>query len=204
MIDNEEKTTHYPAAAAKEVKQISLHLEGGEILTIDEVAQALFPAQSSERQLRQINWSNSIFNPIYKLKIDGKSTMHCYCCSGRKFEDCCEPFINESALPQTAEELMRSRYSAYATASIEYLLRTTHPSTRKFHDSKAIEEWAKTNRWEKLEIVLTGKGTRTDRTGTVEFKAHYTDAENRPQIHHEQSNFRKELGKWFFVDGKVL
>ena len=99
---------------------------------------------------------------------------------------------------------MRSRYSAYATCAIEYILRTTHPSTRKFHDAQAIEQWAKQSKWQKLEIIATGKGLQTDKNGTVEFKAYYLDAEGQPQTHHELSNFRKELGKWFFVDGKIL
>ena len=130
--------------------------------------------------------------------------MNCYCCSGRKFEDCCEPFISGMAKPSTAEELMRSRYSAYATVEVEYILRTTHPSTRRFHKPQAIEQWAKASRWQKLEIISTDKGLPADKQGTVEFKAYYLDAHDRPCIHHENSNFRKELGKWFFVDGKVL
>jgi SEC-C motif-containing protein len=130
--------------------------------------------------------------------------MNCYCCSGRKFEDCCEPFISGARKPATAEELMRSRYSAYAVVEVDYILRTTHPSVRKFHDPQTIEQWAKTSRWQKLEIISTNEGTLADKQGTVEFKAYYLDADNRPQIHHEKSNFRKELGKWFFVDGKVL
>ncbi|HEY8562113.1 MAG TPA: YchJ family metal-binding protein [Pyrinomonadaceae bacterium] len=106
--------------------------------------------------------------------------------------------------PSTAEELMRSRYSAYAAAAVEYLFKTTHPSTRKFYEPEAIERWAKTSRWQKLEIVATDKGAFADKTGTVEFKAHYTDAEGISHVHHEKSNFRKELGKWFFVDGRIL
>ena len=130
--------------------------------------------------------------------------MKCYCCSDRFFKDCCEPFILGTRKPATAEELMRSRYSAYATAAVEYLLRSTHPSTRKFYDAPSIERWAKSSRWIKLEIVATSEGTRADKQGTVEFKAHYTDADGEPQIHQEKSNFRKELGKWFFVDGAAL
>ena len=133
-----------------------------------------------------------------------KTKMNCYCCSGREFEDCCGLFISGKAKPVTAEELMRSRYSAYATIEVDYILRTTHPSTRKFHEPRTIEQWAKTSRWQKLEIISTTKGNSTDKEGTVEFKAHYLDADHRPQIHHENSTFRKELGKWFFVDGKVL
>ncbi len=130
--------------------------------------------------------------------------MKCYCCSGKEFADCCQPFIDGNAKPQIAEELMRSRFSAYAVCAVEYLLRSTHPSTRKFYNADEIENWAKSNRWQSLEIIAKTEGEAKDKTGTVEFKAHFLDAENKPQIHHEHSNFRKELGKWFFVDGKVL
>lgn len=130
--------------------------------------------------------------------------MNCYCRSGSKFEDCCQPFMSGITKPATAEELMRSRYSAYATAKIEYILRSTHPSTRRFHDAESIENWAKSNRWQKLEIVSKTGGGANDKKGTVEFKAYFLDAVEQPQIHHELSNFAKELGKWFFVDGKIL
>ena len=130
--------------------------------------------------------------------------MKCYCCSGKEFENCCQPFIGETAKPQTAEELMRSRYSAYATAATEYLIRTTHPATRKFYDAEAVEDWARSNVWQKLEIVSKTEGEAKDKKGVVEFKAFFLDANNRPQIHHERSNFAKELGRWFFVDGKII
>ncbi len=130
--------------------------------------------------------------------------MKCYCCSGRKFEDCCQPFIKGFAKPLTAEELMRSRYSAYAVCAVEYILRSTHPSTRKFHDREPIENWAKSCEWQKLEIVSKSEGEAQDKFGTVEFKAYFLDENRQPQIHHELSNFQKELGKWFFVDGKIL
>lgn len=130
--------------------------------------------------------------------------MNCYCCSGEKFENCCQPFISGDARPPTAEALMRSRYTAYATAQISYILRSTHPSTRRFHDVGTIEDWAKSSEWQKLEIVSKTGGEARDKKGIVEFKAYFLDAERQPQIHHELSNFRKELGRWFFVDGKSL
>jgi SEC-C motif domain protein len=126
---------------------------------------------------------------------------NCYCCSGKTFADCCQSFLEGAAKPPTAEALMRSRYSAYATLNIEYLLKSTHPSTRKFHDAEEIENWAKSNSWQKLEIISTVEG---DKKSVVEFKAFYLDSNSTQQIHHERSNFQKELGKWFFVDGKVV
>lgn len=129
--------------------------------------------------------------------------MECYCCSGKEFKDCCQPFISETAKPATAEELMRSRYSAYVIVAVEYLIKTTHPSVRKFYDGESIENWAKSSVWQKLEIISKTEGNAKDKKGTVEFKAYFLDAEDKTQIHHELSNFRKELGKWFFVDGKI-
>lgn len=129
---------------------------------------------------------------------------NCYCCSGKNFAECCQPFLEGTAKPPTAEQLMRSRYSAYVTVNIDYLLKTTHPSTRKFHDSETIKQWAKSSSWQKLEIISTNEGREKDKKGKVEFKAYYLDSDLQPNTHHEHSNFVKELGKWFFVDGKVV
>lgn len=130
--------------------------------------------------------------------------MNCYCCSGKDFLDCCQLFIEGKAKPQTAEDLMRSRYSAYAIVAVEYLLRSTHFTTRKFYERKEIENWAKSSNWQKLEIIATDKGELKDINGTVEFKAYFLDENKQLRIHHELSNFRKELGKWFYVDGKIM
>lgn len=130
--------------------------------------------------------------------------MDCYCGTNKKFDDCCQPFIEGNAKPLTAEELMRSRYTAYVIVAVEYILRSTHPSTRRFYKAEDIENWAKSSFWEKLEIISTSQGLPKDKKGIVEFKAFYMDAEGNRQIHHEKSNFRKELGKWFFVDGEVF
>lgn len=129
--------------------------------------------------------------------------MFCYCCSKLAFKDCCQPFISGAEKPATAEALMRSRFSAYATGAVEYLLRSTHPSTRKFHDARTIEDWANANVWQRLEIIAKSAGEARDKKGTVEFKAYFLDAENQPRVHHELSNFEKYLGKWFFVGGKI-
>jgi SEC-C motif domain protein len=128
----------------------------------------------------------------------------CYCCSGKNFADCCLPFIEGTTRPITAEQLMRSRYTAYVVVNVEYILKTTHPSTRKTYDLKAVSDWAKSSIWQKLEVISTEKGTLNDKHGIVEFKAYYLDSNSNPQIHHETSTFTKELGKWFFVDGSFL
>ncbi len=118
----------------------------------------------------------------------------CYCGNHLPFEDCCQLFINGLKKPLTAEALMRSRYSAYATGNADYLVATTHPSTRKLHEKKDILAWSKSNHWLKLEIVNTTENT-------VTFKAYYQDSRKQELVHFEKSYFVFENGNWFYVDG---
>ena len=124
--------------------------------------------------------------------------MNCPCCSGKSYEECCKPFHTKTKFPQTAEELMRSRFSAFAIPNGEYLMDTTFPAKRKLHNKKDLQEWGEINDWTKLEIVQTsGKYL-------VEFKAHYNDENGTPQIHHEISLFEKINNRWYYVSGKFL
>jgi len=56
---------------------------------------------------------------------------NCKCCSGKAYKECCEPLITGSRKAETAEELLRSRYYAYATTEIDYIFNTIHPSNGK-------------------------------------------------------------------------
>ena len=119
---------------------------------------------------------------------------YCPCCSELFFADCCEPLLLKKRSAATAEQLMRSRYSAYAVRNIDYLVSTTHSTTRHRFSKKDIEAWAISNKWLKLEIIesLPTK---------VEFKAHYIHGVDPVAIHHERSTFVFENDKWFYVDG---
>ena len=119
---------------------------------------------------------------------------NCYCGNLLTFENCCQPIINGIKKANSAEELMRSRYSAYCTQEADYLVNTTHLSTRKFHKKAAILDWSQSNNWLKLEVIVA---TET----TVEFKAFYVDENLKAQMHHEKSSFVFENGSWFYVDG---
>lgn len=118
----------------------------------------------------------------------------CYCGSDLTFELCCEPFLNNKVIPDSAEKLMRSRYSAYVVANARYIIDTTHPKTRHFHSRKAILQWSKENTWEKLEIILS-------EVNRVVFKAYFKDSGEIRQIHYENSLFEKLGEKWYYVSG---
>ena len=121
----------------------------------------------------------------------------CPCCSGKLYEECCKVFHSKKEFPKTAEELMRSRYTAFAIPNGEYLWQTTLPSKRKFHDKSELEVWGKENTWTKLEIINSSKKE-------VEFKAYFTDKFGKENIHHELSTFKKVDKKWYYVSGKFL
>lgn len=120
---------------------------------------------------------------------------NCYCGNSITFQDCCEPFIKGIANAPTAEKLMRSRYSAFATSAADYLVNTTHISKRRLHNKKDILAWSKANKWLKLEVLVA---TET----TVTFKAYYLDENLKAQVHYEHSTFKLENGIWFYVDGE--
>jgi SEC-C motif-containing protein len=119
---------------------------------------------------------------------------NCHCGSSQPFENCCKPYIFQKRTPLTAETLMRSRYSAYVTGTIDYLLTTTSASEREYYFKEEMQKWASESQWQKLEIIDVTKNT-------VEFKAYYLDHNFQPQIHHEKSTFIKENGIWFYTEG---
>lgn len=105
------------------------------------------------------------------------------------YVDCCGPLHRGAALAETAEQLMRSRYSAFALGLANYLYITWHPRTRPEHvDAGGVH-------WTGLEIIDVVDGQPWDADGIVEFVARHSDGELR-----ERSTFAKRAGRWFYVD----
>lgn len=124
----------------------------------------------------------------------------CPCQSGKAFAACCGPYLSGKALPPTAEALMRSRYSAFATGNIDYLEETLLPGTRDDFDRAAAGQWAASSEWTGLQIRSTEAGGEGDTTGQVEFAAFFRQ-NGQDQVHHETGSFEKKDGRWFYVDG---
>jgi SEC-C motif domain protein len=124
--------------------------------------------------------------------------MTCPCGSGLTFDNCCAPYIRGEKSAPTAEALMRSRYSAYATVAPDYLVNTSHISIRKNYTKKEIQQWAKTNRWINLKIISTKDGKESDVKGEVIFIASYIDSKGKPHEHFEHSHFVKENNQWLY------
>ena len=92
----------------------------------------------------------------------------CHCGLAKPFENCCGRFVVGDEVPATAEQLMRSRYSAFAVADEAYLLATWHPATRPSRVRLDPDQ-----RWLGLAIKHCAAGQSADKSGTVEFVARF-------------------------------
>ncbi|MGY2128003.1 YchJ family protein [Blastococcus sp. SYSU DS0617] len=118
----------------------------------------------------------------------------CPCGTGLGYDECCGPLHTGAAPAATAEQLMRSRYSAFAVGDPAYLLATWHPSTRP--SSLELDPGV---RWVGLDVLATDGGGLLATEGTVEFRAHRVAGGQRG-AQHEVSRFVREHGAWRYLD----
>ncbi|MGE9270613.1 MAG: YchJ family protein [Verrucomicrobiales bacterium] len=126
----------------------------------------------------------------------------CPCKSRKSYAICCMPFHHGKETPDTAEQLMRARYSAYFFRLVDYLVDTTHPDTKKPGLRKDLQKTVPQVNWANLEILDLVKGGKDDKVGKVEFVADYF-VEGQPYELHERSRFRRYRGAWKYMDGKT-
>lgn len=123
----------------------------------------------------------------------------CPCGSGSTYAGCCGRWHAGAQHLQApdAQALMRSRYSAFVLGLVPYLLETWHPTTRP----AALKPNEAGLRWLGLQVkrheVLDADHER------VEFVAR-SKLGGRAHRLHEISRFKREDGRWFYVDGDLL
>jgi SEC-C motif domain protein len=125
--------------------------------------------------------------------------MRCPCGRSADYDACCGVFIQGWDVPETAEALMRSRYTAYARAEIDYLVATHDPAQSP--DRKGIARFAREAEFLGLQIVTTRAGLKEDDSGMVEFLARFKER-GQDRVLHERSRFRRIEGRWFYVDAE--
>ena len=121
----------------------------------------------------------------------------CPCGTGTSYDGCCGRLHRGLAAAASAEELMRSRYAAFAVGDPAYLLATWHPATRP--DSLDLDAAV---RWTGLEVLSTEAGGADERRGVVEFRASFVE-DGRARSLHEVSRFRRDAEGWQYVRGKA-
>jgi SEC-C motif-containing protein len=108
-------------------------------------------------------------------------------CGVGTYDEHCGRLHRGEAQATSPEELMRSRYSAYAVGDTAYVWRTWHPRTRP---PQVTEHGL---RWTGLDVVDAHDDAGS---GVVEFVARHEDG-----VLHEVSRFEQRAGRWFYVDG---
>ena len=124
--------------------------------------------------------------------LNKETHQNCLCGLEQSYKNCCGRFIESKLSPETPEQLMRSRYSAYVLKNERYLLESWHASTRP----KSLEIAHDSTHWEKLKIISTGEKV-------VCFVAYFTqNTLNKEKTYAltELSHFVKEK-KWFYLNG---
>lgn len=117
----------------------------------------------------------------------------CPCGSELEYSNCCEPYLKNKKLTNSAEATMRARYSAYVMAEEPFLHESLAPESRHDYNSKEVLEWAKSSQWLGLEILKS-------EPNQVEFIAKYK-TQGKVLEHHETAKFRQEGNRWYFVEG---
>jgi len=123
---------------------------------------------------------------------------NCPCGSKVDYLHCCGRYLVSGEIPQSAEQLMRSRYSGFVVEDESYLSATWHPDTRP--SRVRLNE---NQRWLGLSIRDTDAGGPDDQTGVVEFVARFKINGKGHRLH-EISRFEKIDGRWYYMDGQHL
>ena len=118
-------------------------------------------------------------------------------CGVGVYRSCCEPLHRGDERAETAEQLMRSRYSAFARREVDYLLATyPEPYVPEHQRRRALERSCRQTHWLGLSVLAVSAGGPGDLEGTVQFEAGY-----RGGVLKETSLFRRRDG---VVDGPWL
>lgn len=126
----------------------------------------------------------------------------CPCGVGGEISQCCGPIINGSVQASTPEQLMRARYSAYATGAIDFLEKSTHSKSRKQFDPEEAKRWSRDSRW--LGLTILSVDSSQPNRAHVNFEARYEDKDGVPIFHRERSLFEREGDEWRFVSGGAI
>lgn len=122
----------------------------------------------------------------------------CKCGSTNSYGNCCAIAHKNIELVETAQQLMRSRYTAYVLGNIEYLIQSHHSSTSPIREQKEILKWTTSVKWLRLEILNFTEGEENDIKGTVEFKAYFEEG-GEEEVIHENSKFIRENNYWVYL-----
>ncbi|PCI55836.1 MAG: SecC motif-containing protein [Gammaproteobacteria bacterium] len=150
-----------------------------------------------------------------------KSIQLCFCGSNFNFSSCCQPYINKEVQVQTAEQLMRSRFSAYAIGNAQYIYDTYAKSSRAEQSVEDIDDWSKSCLWIALKIYPIANSVNNTTEQLVEFSAFYITNNTLCELREksrfileesiatnstvkEKATLNSPLKQWRYIDGDII
>jgi len=130
--------------------------------------------------------------------MNNSNPSSCYCGQSGSFDSCCGRIHADIALADTAESLMRARFSAYRIDNLDFIRQSWHSSTCPAQVEPNEEGFM----WSGLEVIDTQAGSPADEKAEVEFIASYSLNGHEGKLH-ERSQFAREHGQWRYLDGKL-
>ncbi|MGS2720070.1 YchJ family protein [Paraglaciecola aestuariivivens] len=128
-----------------------------------------------------------------------KDPQSCFCNSSLLFTQCCQPLIENKAIAQNAEALMRSRFTAYKLQNYQYVLNTYASAQQDKLSLSELQQSAQDTQWLSLEVI---KHVSQANTAQVEFKAFYK-VDSQIFLMHEISDFILENQHWRYTTGSI-
>lgn len=125
----------------------------------------------------------------------------CPCGTEFLYTDCCGPLIRGASRADTAEDLMRSRFSAWAKSEWDYLEATRYPGDGEPATNRNPVLRQEGIVWTRLEIFDLQDGGAFDEEGEVSFVAYYKENGEEKTLC-ENSKFIKENGRWYYSERK--
>ena len=147
--------------------------------------------------------------------------MNCYCGQPKRYQDCCQPCHTGLGPALTAEQLMRSRFSAYVLQLVPYIADTYYPAVQSTEAIAEIAAFAGSARFLALQVLASGDtpvvepdqfpvlpsafgvSEASKTLSYVHFKVWFLVAD-KLHLLEEHSRFVRIDGQWRYVDGVLL
>lgn len=139
-----------------------------------------------------------------------QSNLPCFCGSKSDFASCCKPYIDKTRQVETGEQLMRSRFSAYACGNAQYIYDTYAAISQVEQSVEDIDDWSQSCVWIAL-TIHSKEATLTTTEQFVEFSAFYITNNVLCELR-EKSRFGLEANiglnenskQWRYIDGDII
>lgn len=159
--------------------------------------------------------------------------MNCYCGQPKLYQDCCQPCHTGYGPANSAEQLMRSRFSAYVLQLVPYIAETYYPAVQSADAIAEIAAFAGNAHFLALQVVASGDTPGVDpgqfpalpsalglaaaadlpvtinlsaaqlALSYVHFKVWFFIAD-KLHVLEEHSRFIRLDGQWRYIDGVLL